>query len=152
MKNGEGWLSDEELNARNRAILLMVLDLLRQTHSTFLGGPERFGRDLDILFVGMVIWLGSQENRPMTPHKLADYLGMPRNTAARKIQKLKRRGIVEDGPDNTIRIVPAVLATEPAKERKRRWIRTFQGTADILSKMDTHTIDVIEPAALTDLG
>jgi len=70
-------LSDEELESRNRVLLLMLFEMLRATHRTFLDEPQRFGRDLDILFVGLAIWLGDYEGRPMTPHKLAEYLGMP---------------------------------------------------------------------------
>lgn len=137
-------LSDEELESRNRVLLLMLFEMLRATHRTFLDEPQRFGRDLDILFVGLAIWLGDYEGRPMTPHKLAEYLGMPRATTIRKIEELKRRGIAQDGPDNAVLIVPDVLKTEKARDRKRYWINTFWAGVDQMSKLDAQPADLVQ--------
>ena len=70
-------------------------------------------------------------------------LGMPRATIIRKIAELKRRGIVQDGPNHVVMIVPDVLKTEKARERKRYWIKSFWSGVDQISKLDAQSKELV---------
>ena len=72
------------------------LELTRQLHKV--SAPDQqahFGNRANILLVGVAVYLGTIEDRPMTATKLAAFVGMPRPTAIRRLRLLCRRGAVE---------------------------------------------------------
>lgn len=50
----------------------------------------------DTLLIAAVA-VGHLEARPLTPHKLAMFIGIPRATAARRLQRLEAAGLVQRG-------------------------------------------------------
>lgn len=50
----------------------------------------------DSILVISGIWIGEAEGRPMTAAKLAQFIGMPRGTVARKVKALERRGCIAE--------------------------------------------------------
>lgn len=56
---------------------------------------ERFGTHVGDLLIRAAVYLGTIEGRPMTPTKLAAYIGIPRPTVLRRLQAMERRGLVD---------------------------------------------------------
>jgi hypothetical protein len=72
------------------------LDLTRQLHKvSALDKQGQFGNRASILAIGVAVYLGTVEGRPMTATKIAAFVGMPRPTAIRRLRLLCRRGAVE---------------------------------------------------------
>ncbi len=72
------------------------LELTRQIHK--ISAPDKqlqFGNRANVLIVGVAVYLGTIEGRPMTATKLAAFIGMPRPTVLRRLKLLCRRGVVE---------------------------------------------------------
>lgn len=69
-------------------ICRMVIDVLKAIHADLFGAESNFGAELDTIMVGCAVLVGHAENRPMTARKLAHYLGMPRTTVQRKLDRL----------------------------------------------------------------
>lgn len=83
---------------RNANELRALLNTMRSLSMRFLV-QRRFGTHAaDVLLLGAV-YIGQVEGKPMTAHKLAQYAGMPRGTAVRRLQRLEAMGLVrrEDG-------------------------------------------------------
>jgi DNA-binding IclR family transcriptional regulator len=77
-------------------ILRLWLDLTRQIHQ---GAdptrPQRFGARAGRLLIMAAVLATTLDRRPMTAHKLAGYVGMPRPTVIRHLRQLEREGKVE---------------------------------------------------------
>lgn len=58
-------------------------------------GDDKFGASSGDVVLCCAIFTGQAEGRPMTPGKLAEYIGMPRPTVIRRIKVLEKRGLVE---------------------------------------------------------
>jgi biotin operon repressor len=97
---------------------LATLGILRIANRTrFNGTDSDLSRNLDCIVIAMGIMVGEFEERPMTAHKLAAYLGIPRATIARKLRRLKRIGVVvERGANRHLQLVPLKDATPAARE------------------------------------
>ncbi|PRG37574.1 helix-turn-helix domain-containing protein [Burkholderia multivorans] len=82
-------------HARQRALLAStLLDVLRGFGAAYLR-TERFGTHADELALLAAVFIGTAEARPMTAGKIAEYAGVARPSAIRKLDQLARRGIVE---------------------------------------------------------
>lgn len=84
-------------------ISTLLIDLMRTTVELFLRerGAARFADDA-LLCTAM--FLGQAEGKPMTAAKIAEYIGMPRPSAIRKLQALEARGVVEKAAGGKWRI------------------------------------------------
>lgn len=71
----------------------LLLDMTRLIATAFLDS-EYPASDADALLLCVAIYIGQCEMRPMTAGKLAEFIGMPRPTVARKLAYLKHRGLV----------------------------------------------------------
>lgn len=71
----------------------MLLDILR-TLSVAYSGTVRFGSRADDTALLLAIFIGQAEGRPMTPHKLADFGGLPRPTVVRRIKSMMDEGLL----------------------------------------------------------
>lgn len=66
----------------------LSLQLLRQ---------ERFGAHSGDVLLMCAVAIGHAEHKPMTALKLGQYVGIPRATAARRLQRLEAMGLVRRG-------------------------------------------------------
>jgi hypothetical protein len=72
------------------------IELTRQLHRSVAPDlQEQFGSRANLLLIGIAIYLGTIEGRPLTASKLAAYVGMPRASVIRRLGILCRRGAVE---------------------------------------------------------
>lgn len=72
------------------------IELTRQLHRSVAPDlQEQFGSRANLLLIGIAIYLGTIEGRPLTATKLASYVGMPRASVIRRLGILCRRGAVE---------------------------------------------------------
>lgn len=72
------------------------VELTRQLHATVAPDlQDQFGSRVPLLLIGAAVYLSTVEGRPMTASKLADYVGMPRATVIRRLDMLRRLGVVE---------------------------------------------------------
>jgi DNA-binding transcriptional ArsR family regulator len=53
------------------------------------------GPHMITILLGMAVFIGQHEGRPFTAHKLAQYVGIPRQTVARRLERMAEAGIVE---------------------------------------------------------
>ncbi|MFV8582129.1 MarR family transcriptional regulator [Ralstonia pseudosolanacearum] len=58
---------------------------------------RRFTSRASDVFLLVAVAIGHLEARPLTPHKLAMFIGIPRATAARRLQRLEAAGLVQRG-------------------------------------------------------
>ena len=75
-------------------LLRLVLDPMR-TLSIGLVGQDRFATHADDLLLIAAVFIGQSEGKPMTAAKLAEYVGLPRPTAIRKLKRFQVRGTVK---------------------------------------------------------
>ncbi|WP_441253679.1 helix-turn-helix domain-containing protein [Bradyrhizobium sp. 613_E4_N2_2] len=80
--------------ANGIVISMLLIDLMRTTVAVFLQEQE-LSRFADEALLCTAMFLAQAEGRPMTLSKIAEYIGMPRPTADRKLRALQKRGVVE---------------------------------------------------------
>jgi hypothetical protein len=78
---------------RNRLAYLYV-ELSREMART-IGVMDMFGTYADMLLVACGVVIGHTEGRPFTASKLAQFVGIPRTTALRKLETLVSLGVIE---------------------------------------------------------
>lgn len=113
-------------HARQRALVAAaILDVLRELSTAYLG-RKRFGSCADELALLAAVFVGQAEGKPMATAKVAEYAGVARASAIRKLDRLVKRGIVEKVgrryalPAHVVN-GPAVLrAADAARKRIRR--------------------------------
>lgn len=74
-------------------IARLLLDLLQTTTSGLLETGVGDVSCVDVILL-CAVHIGHSDGRPMTAGKLADYVGMPRATAVRRLQEMMRKGIL----------------------------------------------------------
>lgn len=74
----------------------LTIDLMKTGRLYFADGL-REGSARDVLLF-MAIYIGHAEMRPMSAHKIAQYLGMPRATAVRRLEEMRDCGFVQKLP------------------------------------------------------
>lgn len=87
------------------------------------------------------LYVGQFEDRPFTAAKLADFIGMPRPTAIRKLADLRKRGLVTVEDRRYWRIaVEEGGNSERIEQSIGRLLAVLNRTNAELSKMDGRTV------------
>jgi len=118
-------------------IAKLLLEMTKTAATVFLHS-ENHASEADDVMLCAAVYIGQCEGRPMTSGKLADYIGMPRPTVARKLDELKHRGLVlanskrkwciaSNSPKVAARIAASVDALLPL----------IHSASSALSKMDS---------------
>jgi DNA-binding IclR family transcriptional regulator len=112
--------------ARERAIVAkLMLDTMREFGAAYLK-RKRFGSSADELLLLAAVLVGQAEGRPMATAKVAEYAGVARPSAIRKLDRMVKRGIVEkvDGryliPEHVANSARVLRAADAARKRIRR--------------------------------
>lgn len=128
-------MSNESADARV-ILCRLVLDLLRLNYGFVFGGDPFASRAQDGLLV-MAVFVGQSEGRPMTASKLAEYAGVPRATAVRRLAALADEGYVR-------RLAGGVYALEMSRFSGPLFDAMIEASARLiiragqsLSRMDT---------------
>jgi response regulator of citrate/malate metabolism len=78
---------------REREIVYrMLIDILREYHSGYSHVNEPFGMGVETLLIAACVALGDLEDKPFSASKVAAYLGVPRTTVIRRLEKLEKAG------------------------------------------------------------
>lgn len=87
-------MSHEIKDARRRLLVArLAMELMRAWVCVLLDDDMTASASADLMLVA-ALFVGQAEGRPMNPTKAAQYAGLPRPTAARRIANLQRRGII----------------------------------------------------------
>ncbi len=71
-----------------------MFDIMRSLHGAYAPKSEPFGSRLETFFVGLCIALGQFEERPFSVAKIAAYMGVPRTTVIRRLERLQTWGLI----------------------------------------------------------
>jgi len=71
-----------------------MIDIMRNLHSAYVPSSELFGSRMETFFIGLCVALGDIEGRPFSAAKIAAYMGMPRTTVTRKLNRLQSWDLV----------------------------------------------------------
>lgn len=131
-----GWRSKMELDsripqARKRVLRWrLLLDMQRLS-------VKRHGiNPISASIFGAVI-IGDAERRPMTAVKIAAYTGLPRTTVLRRLEELRRRGLVRVHHHRTYCVIESKLKVADDDDDLNWLDRRIIATGRELSKTDT---------------
>jgi biotin operon repressor len=81
---------------RQRLVLCrLMIDIMRTVHGAYAPASEPFGSRLETFFVGLCIAIGDIDGRPFSVAKIATYMGVPRTTVIRRLDRLKDWGLID---------------------------------------------------------
>jgi hypothetical protein len=81
--------------ARQRMVLCrLMIDIMRSLHGAYAPPNELFGSRLETFFIGLCVALGDFEHKPFSVAKIAAYMRVPRTTVLRRLDRLKKWGLV----------------------------------------------------------
>ena len=81
--------------ARQRLVLCrLMISIMRGLHGAYAPATEPFGSRLETFFIGLCVALGQFEERPFSVAKIAAYMGVPRTTVIRRLNRLERWGLI----------------------------------------------------------
>lgn len=80
-------------NARRMVVMRLVIDMLRDCYAAYFDDGN-FGGSAELILICMVISMGQIEGKPVSASTIADYLGIPRATAMRKLTELQSLDLV----------------------------------------------------------
>jgi DNA-binding IclR family transcriptional regulator len=71
-----------------------MINIMRSLHGAYTPASEPFGSRLETFYIGMCIALGQFEERPFSVAKTAAYMGVPRTTVIRRLNRLQKWGLI----------------------------------------------------------
>lgn len=129
-------ISDAELRA---PVVKMVLYMMRMISDHYLQ-TDRFGAVADDLLLGCAIFVGQAEGRPMPVSKLADYAGVARPTATRKLAKMHAIGVLERNAAGRYLLPLSLINSVEALAASRNIRRRLTVTAATVSSLDSPAV------------
>jgi hypothetical protein len=95
------------------------IDLTRALHGLlFPDTAGHFGAENETLLVLLAVYIGDAENRPMSASKIAGYVGLPRASVYRRIERLTLEGRIERCGRN-YRLAPGTMRGDPSGQIRR---------------------------------
>ena len=73
----------------------LLVDIMRTLRAHYMPANEPFGTRIETKFVGLCVAIGDLEGKPFSVAKIATYMGMPRTTVTRRLERLESWGIIE---------------------------------------------------------
>lgn len=113
----------------------MLVALMRTVSAVYYPGMQLID-GIELVFVGIHVFLGYVERRPMTVSRLSRALGMSRATVVRRLETLIEVGYVKR-QDNFYCPEEGVINTPYLRDVLARASKIVITTAKELSKMDT---------------
>jgi DNA-binding IclR family transcriptional regulator len=71
-----------------------MINIMRGLHRAYAPVSEPFGSRLETFFIGLCVALGQFEGRPFSVTKIAAYMGVPRTTVIRRLDRLQNWGLI----------------------------------------------------------
>ena len=82
--------------ARQRLVLCrLMIDMMRTVHGAYAPASEPFGTRLETFFIALCVALGDIDGKPFSVAKIAAYMRVPRTTVVRRLDQLRRWGLIE---------------------------------------------------------
>lgn len=103
------------------------VELTRALHQMLL--PEtagHFGAENETLLVLTAIYIGDAENRPMSATKIAGYVGVPRASVYRRLERLTAEGRIQRC-GRAYRLAPGTMRGDPTGQIRRIMARFVAG-------------------------
>jgi biotin operon repressor len=83
-------------NGPQRLVLCrLLIDIMRNLHGTYVPADEPFGARLETAFVGICVAIGDIDGKPFSVAKIASYMGLPRTTVMRRLDRLRSWGVID---------------------------------------------------------
>lgn len=122
--------------AKERIVLSRLTLKLTQLVDVSFTKTGKFGSSADDVMLLLAVFIGQAEARPMTPGKLAEYVGIPRATVIRKTRLMQQNGWLEAGRDGALTVPVALLNTPDVMQSVEDAAHAIRKAAAELSKMD----------------
>lgn len=128
--------------AKERAVICQaVIDILR-VYSLNYFGHERLGENVEEILIGFALYIGQEQGRPLSATDIAEYLGMPRTTVARKLQNFERIGLLDvTTSGRRVEYKVRVASSPVAISRMGKLIDKTKLAMNTLTKMDDISLD-----------
>src|ERR1700733_9946448 len=85
----------EVKKARQRLVLCrLMIDMMRTVHGAYAPASEPFGTRLETFYVALCVALGDIDGKPFSVAKIAAYMGVPRSTVIRRLDRSQQWGLV----------------------------------------------------------
>jgi hypothetical protein len=82
--------------AEQRLVMARLLvDIMRTLRAHYMPVNEPFGTRIETQFVGLCIAIGELEGKPFSVAKIAAYMGIPRSTVIRRLERLESWVVIE---------------------------------------------------------
>jgi biotin operon repressor len=82
--------------AKQRLVLCrLMFNVMRTLHESYIPADEAFGKHLEIVYIGLSLAIGQIEGKPFSVAKVAAYMNVPRTTVVRRLDTLKKWGLIE---------------------------------------------------------
>lgn len=125
------------VKAGQRTLLTrLFLDMARGVATMYLNDPM-YGSRADEVILCCCIFIGQAERKFMNASDLAEYAGIPRATTLRKLEKLKKRGLVSQHGDRFSILNAAPMNSDAMLAFHESVTRQIHRTSALLLKMDS---------------
>jgi DNA-binding transcriptional ArsR family regulator len=91
-------------NERMMILMRLIIDLSREAYASR-NDDDYFGANWERALLMMAVAIGQMEGRPMSASKIAQYIGVPRATASRKLDELSAMGLLSKNDQKQFVIV-----------------------------------------------
>ena len=126
-------MTEPTAQARAAAVLRLALELMRGLSAGLLN-EQRFAARADDLLLVAAVYIGQADGKPMPAAKLAQYAGLARPTAVRRLGEMEAAGVVCALPGKRYVLAggfmeraEAVQAIAAAAAQLDRWSRAPKG-------------------------
>jgi DNA-binding IclR family transcriptional regulator len=72
-----------------------MIDMMRTVHGAYAPASEPFGTRLETFFIALCVALGDIDGKPFSVAKIAAYMRVPRTTVVRRLDQLRRWGLID---------------------------------------------------------
>jgi DNA-binding IclR family transcriptional regulator len=72
-----------------------MIDMMRTVHGAYAPASEPFGTRLETFYIALCVALGDIDGKPFSIAKIAAYMRVPRTTVMRRLDQLRRWGLID---------------------------------------------------------
>lgn len=124
-----------KLKTQRVIICKLAIDLMREIAAAYIES-NRTAVVADEILICSAVCIGFLERRPLTAAKVAEFVGMPRPTAIRKLSSLQQRGFVLRATGGKFTLPSAHMNSLPVIAATRAIERAIHTASRELSKVD----------------
>jgi DNA-binding IclR family transcriptional regulator len=72
-----------------------MIDMMRTVHGAYAPASKPFGTRLETFYIALCVALGDIDGKPFSVAKIAAYMRVPRTTVIRRLDQLRRWGLID---------------------------------------------------------